>query len=113
MRRTAMVLLALVLAGCEADTDVASSQAATTTTAAPATTAAVKSTVLSTTPAVTEGPLGTTFNVNPGDRKITAFTFRNAVESDNRFTTPKAGMRFAAAEVQEWVARGLRAIRRG
>ncbi len=110
-RPAALLALALALAGCQADTDIAATpepptterpntvrdEAARVAATAPTTRATTPPTV----PATTEGPLGTTFTVNPGDRKITAYAFRPAVESGNRFTTPKAGMTFAAAEVQE------------
>lgn len=105
-KRIVLVALALVLAGCE-DTNItpeAADQAPTTerpntvqqeaqrsAATAPATTA----------PATTEGPLGTTFTVSPGDRKITAFAFRPSVTPTNSFFRPKAGMQYAAAEVQE------------
>ena len=52
-------------------------------------------------PPANEGPLGTTFTVSPGDRRITAYTFRMPVTPTNQFTKPAAGMQFAAAEVQE------------
>lgn len=109
-----MVVLALALAGCE-DTNItpeAADQSSTTerpntvqqeaqrsAATAPSTT---RATVPATTaPPTTEGPLGTTFTVSPGDRKITAFTFKPLVTATNTFTTAKPGMQFAAAEVQE------------
>lgn len=110
-RRLVVALLAVAaaLAGCE-DTTVTPEAASTTTEAttnnvqreAQRAAAAAPSTTRATTPPVTEGPLGTTFAVNPGDRKITAYTFRSPVEPTSRFAAqPKAGMVFAAAEVQE------------
>lgn len=106
--RTALfVALALGLAGCEADTQIAQT-GSTNTTAPPSTPAPFTSTpttpttrATTTTTGVTEGPLGTTFTVSPGDRKITAYTFRSPVTASNSYTKPKDGFTFAAVEVQE------------
>lgn len=99
-RHLPLVVLALVLAGCGDTTIKPEAAVQTTTTAAPVQPFTSLATTTTARP-TTEGPLGTTFTVSPGDRKITAYTFRAPVESSNRFTTPKAGMQFAAAEVQE------------
>lgn len=109
--RPILLALSLALVGCQADTEI-SGDGATTTTERPntvrdeairsaATAPSTTAFVAPTTTAQTEGALGATFTVNPGDRKITAFTFRSPVTPTNQFTTPKAGMQFAAAEVQE------------
>ena len=112
-QRLVVLALALLLAGCGDPTITREAAEQTSTTERPNTvqqeaqrSAATAPTTTrpaptTTAPPVTEGPLGTTFTVNPGNRRITAYTFRAAVESGNRFTTPKAGMAFAAAEVQE------------
>ena len=107
-RHVALVVLALALAGCGDTTikpEAAPPETTTTTAVVPftsvVTTRATLPATTTTARPTTEGPLGTTFTVSPGDRKITAFTFKAPVESANRLTTPKAGMQFVAAEVQE------------
>lgn len=105
-----LAALAGTLAGCEPTnitTEAGAPEPAVTTApvqplvpvTAPVTTRAT--TPPTTAKPVTEGPLGSSFTVSPGDRKITAFTFRPAVEPANRYSTPKAGMQFASVEVQE------------
>lgn len=116
MRRILVAVVLVALAGC-ADTEItpeASEQTSTTerpntvqqdaqrAAAAANATSTTRATLPPTTAAsATEGPLGTMFTVSPGDRKITAFTFKPLVTSTNQFTKPKDGMQFAAAEVQE------------
>lgn len=104
-RRALLALAGLALAGCGDTTIKPEAAPAETTTAPPTTIAPVvttRATTSTTLAPVTEGPLGTTFNVNPGDRKITAFTFRPSVAPTSQYAAqPKAAMQFAAAEVQE------------
>lgn len=104
-RRAVLALAGFALAGC-GDTTITKDAAPAETSTAPSTTVATVATTRSTTPTtaapVTEGPLGTTFTVSPGDRKITAYTFRPSVAPTSQYASqPKAGMQFAAAEVQE------------
>ena len=110
MRRTILaIVLVLALAGCEDTTIEPEAASGSSTTERPNTVqqeaqraaATAPSTTRATTPPTTEGPLGTTFTVNPGDRKITAYTFRASVTPTNSFFRPKAGTQYAAGEVQE------------
>ena len=107
-----LAALALVLVGCE-DTDATQEAEATTTTERPNTVrdeaarvaATAPSTTRATLPPTTTRPadyaLGSTLTVTPGDHKITVYTYRSPVTSDNRFVQPKAGNVFAAIEVQQ------------
>ena len=114
------VAAALGLLGCQADT-AAKPEAApetTSTTERPNTVrdeairsaATAPSTTRATLPPTTvrpaDYPLGTTLTVTPGDHKITVYTYRGSVTSDNRFIQPKAGFNFSSIDVQHCAGPG-------
>lgn len=111
MRRLLAVAVLVVLTACGGDSDV--SLDATTTTERPNTVqeeahrqAALNPTTTTTRALVTtttrpaDYPLGSTLTVTPGDHKITVYTYRSPVSSDNRFIQPKSGFVFASVDIQ-------------
>lgn len=108
-RRLLAVAVLVILTACGGDSDV--SLDATTTTERPNTVqeeahrqAALNPTttraLVTTTTRPADYPLGSTLTVTPGDHKITVYTYRSPVSSDNRFIQPKAGFVFASIDIQ-------------
>lgn len=54
----------------------------------------------------TDYAMGSTLTITPGDHKVTVYTYKAPVTSDNRFTQPKAGFIFAAVDIQQCAGSG-------